>query len=643
MRNNQPPPEDPTTAPQQPSASSSHTAEEELERDDAIIGVALRWSLVVLAVAALAAGGVYWYATRPRHAEHKQIPTQQAAKRVAPKRPLPRVQFVDVTQAAGIQFVHENGAYGQKLLPETMGGGCAALDYDNDGDQDLLLVNSDFWPWHVPPDRPRPTTALYRNDGNWHFTDVSPDAGLNIACYGMGVAVGDYDNDGWVDVFISAVGRNRLFHNVEGRFVEVTEQAGVAGEEDAWSTACGFFDYDHDGDLDLLVCNYVVWSREIDTALDCRLTGRLRAYCRPDAFAGTFPYLYRNDGQGKFTDVSARAGVQVRNPITKVPLAKSLGLIPVDFDADGWIDFVVANDTVQNLAFRNRGDGTFEELGAERGIAFDANGNARGAMGIDAAYFRNDDALGVAIGNFANEPTALYVTHGRELQFTDDANVTGIGPPSQSRLKFGLFFFDFDLDGRLDVFTANGHLEDEINKLQESQHYEQPPHLFCNCGPEAESEFVLMPPGSLGQDFERPLVGRGALYADFDDDGDLDVLITAIRSPPRLLRNDQRLGHHWLRVKLIGRHCNRDAIGAWIEAHAAGTVQRRQVMPTRSYLSQVELPVTFGLGKANRVDRLIVHWPDGSRQEVVPDGVDRLLVIEQATQATALRSRSVAP
>ena len=612
--------------------------EAELERDDAIIGVALRWSLAALAAAALVVGAAYWYFTRPREALRRHIPARQAAKRVAPQRELPRVRFVDVTREAGISFIHENGAYGEKLLPETMGGGCAAFDYDNDGDQDLLLVNSDFWPWHVPAGRPRPTTALYRNDGGWRFTDVSAEAGLDITCYGMGVAVGDYDNDGWADVFISAVGPNRLFRNVQGRFVEVTAAAGVAGEEDAWSTACGFFDYDHDGDLDLLVCNYVVWSREIDVALDCRLTGKLRAYCRPDAFAGTFPYLYRNDGQGKFTDVSAKAGVQVRNPITKVPLAKSLGLIPIDFDTDGWIDFVVANDTVQNLAFRNRGDGTFEELGAERGIAFDANGNARGAMGIDAAFFRNDDALGVAIGNFANEPTALYVTHGRELQFTDDANVTGIGPPSQTRLKFGLFFFDFDLDGRLDVFTANGHLEDEINKLQESQHYEQPPHLFYNCGPDADSEFVLMPPGRLGEDFERPLVGRGALYADFDGDGDLDVLITAIRNRPRLLRNDQRLGHHWLRVKLIGRRCNRDAIGAWIELHTGGMVQRRQVMPTRSYLSQVELPVTFGLGKSERVERLIVHWPDGSRQEANVPGVDRLIVIDQATQATAMRA-----
>lgn len=616
---------------------------EELERDDAIIGVAFRWSLAGLATLALAVGGVYWYLTRTREIVRQQIATRQAAKRAAPRRELPRVRFVDVTQEAGITFVHENGAYGEKLLPETMGGGCAAFDYDNDGDQDLFLVNSDFWPWHVPPGKPRPTMALYRNDGDWRFADVTAEAGLNISCYGMGAAVGDYDNDGWVDLFISAVGANRLFRNVGGRFTDVTNEAGVAGGEEDWSTACGFFDYDHDGDLDLLVCNYVVWSREIDVALDCRLTGRLRAYCRPDAFAGTFPYLYRNDGQGKFTDVSAMAGVQVRNPITKVPLAKSLGLIPVDFDQDGWIDFVVANDTVQNLAFRNRGDGTFEELGAERGIAFDANGNARGAMGIDAAYFRNDDSLGVAIGNFANEPTALYVTHGRELQFTDDANVTGIGPPSQTRLKFGLFFFDFDLDGRLDVFTANGHLEDEINKLQESQHYEQPPHLFCNCGPEAESEFVLMPPGRLGEDFDRPLVGRGALYADFDGDGDLDVLITAIRSRPRLLRNDQRLGHHWLRVKLVGRHCNRDAIGAWVELHAGGNVQRRQVMPTRSYLSQVELPVTFGLGKANRVERLVIHWPDGSRQEVVPPGVDRLIVVEQATQATAMGERGRRP
>jgi len=603
--------------------------EELAAADDAVIGRALRGSLVALVVIAGVIAVVVYLRNRPQPQETKATPLAAPTVRDAPTVEPPTVTFTDITEAAGITFKHVNGAYGKKLLPETMGGGCAFLDYDNDGDQDILFVNSSQWPDQLPQAQPAPTMALYQNDGHGKFTDVTEAAGMNLSCYGMGVACGDYDNDGWVDVFITAVGKNHLLRNNQGKFEDVTDAAKVGGADDAWSSAAAFFDYDNDGDLDLYVANYIEWSKEIDLSQDFQLVGVGRAYGPPRAFQGTFPYLYRNQGDGTFMDVSETAGVQVRNKATKVPLAKSLGLAPYDVDGDGWMDLLVANDTVQNLLFHNRGDGTFEEVGAEAGVAFDTAGNARGAMGIDACAFRNDGSLGVVIGNFANEPTALYVSNGKSLNFFDDAISNGIGPPSRLSLKFGVFFFDYDLDGRLDVLEANGHIEDEINRVQESQHYEQAPQLFWNCGADQKSEFVLLPAEKCGADFVKPMVGRGAAYADIDGDGDLDVLLTAVGGAPRLLRNDQQLGHHWVRLRLRGANGNRDAIGARVTLKAGGVTQERQVMPTRSYLSQVELPITFGLGKADQIDSLSIRWPDGKEQTVGEVKVDQLNEIEQ--------------
>jgi hypothetical protein len=430
----------------------------------------------------------------------------------------------------------------------------------------------------------------------------------------MGAAVGDYDNDGKVDVFLSALGKNQLFHNEgAGKFRDVTDEAAVGGADDQWSTCCGWFDYDNDGDLDLFVGNYVKWSREYDEGQNFQLTGGGRAYGRPQNFEGSLPYLYRNEGGGHFREVAKEAGLHIRNPHTGVPLAKSLGVVFADLDVDGWLDILVANDTVQNFLLHNQGDGTFREIAA--------------TSGIDVARFRAGDVLGVAIGNFANEMTALYVAYGDEMQFMDEAIPTGLGPVTRTSLTFGLFYFDYDLDGRLDLLTANGHLEEDINRVQPSQHYEQPPHLFWNCGPQADTEFVPVRESQSGPDLFKPLVGRGAAYADIDGDGDLDVLVTAAGQPSRLLRNDQKLGHHWLRCKLIGTNSNRDAIGARIELELEDGVICRQVMPSRSYLSQVELPVTVGLGGNTTVRRLTVYWPRGAKQEVDVDGVDRVIEI----------------
>ena len=530
----------------------------------------------------------------------------------------PPIPFTDITTEAGIDFVHENGAFGERLLPETMGGGIAFFDYDNDGDQDLLLIDSGQWPWRegASPAHSR----LYRNRGDGTFQDQTDATALALPIYGMGVAVGDYDGDGFVDIYVTAVGGNRLLRNVGGeRFVDVTEATGVAGADDAWSTCATFFDYDRDGDLDLFVCNYVVWSPEIDRAVDFRLTGIGRAYGPPTDFAGTHSVLYRND-DGQFVDVSAMAGIQVPNPATGLAMGKALAVLPHDVDHDGWPDLVVANDTVRNFLFINQRDGRFFESGIDSGLAFDTTGAATGAMGIDAAHYDNDGKLAIAIGNFANEMSSFYVSlqrdgehsadgENRQQVFSDDAIVAGIGAASRLALTFGLVFFDADLDGRLDLLAANGHVEPAINRVQASQRYAQQPQLFWNCA-DCRRRFVVA--DAVG-DLAQPLVGRGAAYADIDGDGDLDIALTQAGAAAVLLRNDQQLGNHWLRIELQGVAGNLDGLGSRVVL-GGQTVQRRTATPSRSYLSQVEAPLTFGLGKARAAESVTVVWPDGSAE-----------------------------
>jgi hypothetical protein len=389
-------------------------------------------------------------------------------------------------------------------------------------------------------------------------------------------------------------------------------------------------DYDNDGKLDLFVCNYVKWSREIDRGVNYTLPGIGRAYGPPLNFEGSFPLLYHNEGNGTFRDVSTQSGMQVTNPVTGHPMAKSLGVAPIDLNNDGWIDFVVANDQVQNFVFSNRHNGTFVEVGAPSGVAFDPYGLARGAMGIDSARFRNDNAIGIAIGNFANEPNALYVAQSDSLLFADEAISAGLGSASRSLLKFGLFFFDYDLDGRLDVLTCNGHLDEDISKVQRGQTYRQPAQLFWNTSSTKGPVFVPVPAAKAGDDLFKPIVGRGSAYADIDGDGDLDVVLTQINGPPLLLRNDEQLGHHWVRLKLVGTKANRDAIGTWVKVHVEGRVLSQQVMPTKGYLSQSELVLTFGLGKATGVDGLEILWPGGETQKVSSVKVDAVNVIRQS-------------
>ncbi len=590
----------------------------------------LGWSLAAGLVIVLVVAALFWLDRHGLFAAKRSRPTSSPSD-PALQRALPEAPFTDVTTAYGIRFVHNNGASGEKLLPETTGGGCAFLDYDNDGAPDILFVNSCNWPWHESKDQPPSTLALYHNDGTGHFQNVTAGSGLDVSLYGMGVAVGDFDNDGLVDVFVTAVGPNHLFRNLgNGKFADVTTQAGVGGAPNQWSTSCAWIDYDNDGKLDLFVCNYVQWSREIDRDVNYQLPGIGRAYGPPMNFLGTFPYLYHNDGNGRFTDVSKTSGIQITKPGTGQPMAKALGVAPVDFDGDGWIDLIVANDTVQNFAFQNQHNGTFKEVGAIKGLAYSTYGGVRGAMGIDSSRFQDDDNLAVAIGNFANEMTALYVNQTDPFVFTDEAIKQGIGTASRDMLTFGVFFFDYDLDGYLDLLTANGHIEPEINKVSPHQQYRQPAQLFWNArGTGRANTFIPVPTSKCGSDLYKPIAGRGSAYADIDGDGDPDILLTQIGGPPLLLRNDQKLNHHWLRLKLVGTKTNRDAIGAWVKVRLGNRTLSRQVMPTRGFLSQSELPVTIGLGNATEVDSVSVVWPGGAVQQVNNVKVDGLTMVEQ--------------
>ena len=525
-----------------------------------------------------------------------------------------RVRFVDVTDEAGIRFRHTSGARGKKLLPETMGSGCAFLDFDRDGDQDLLLVNSAPWPGE-DPGGPPPTQCLYRNDGKGKFEDVTAPAGLAVTFYGMGAAIGDYDADGWDDILFTTVGGERLFRNEGGKaFRETTAAAGIVHEgPHTWSTGAAFLDYDRDGNLDLFICRYVEWSPEIDLAQEFQITGIGRAYGPPQNFAGSFCKLLRNTG-GKFEDVSEKAGIQVKNSLTGKPMAKALGVSAQDLDDDGWVDLAVANDTVQNFLFQNQRDGTFVEVGIEHGFAFDAAGGTRGAMGIDVASLDGKGTKAIVVGNFANEITALYKSDKPLLlPFSDDAIAEGIGNPSRKYMKFGVFFFDFDLDGRLDIFEANGHLESEIETVQTEQTHAQPAQLFWSCGPGAARGYLSLGSEHVGPDLFQPMVGRGCAYADIDADGDLDVVLTANGGRSRLFRNDGGSESSWIRVRLEGAGGNRNAFGARVEVHAGGTARTAQLSSGRSYLSQSEQVLTFGLGNYVEVEKVRIWWPGDSQ------------------------------
>jgi hypothetical protein len=531
-----------------------------------------------------------------------------------------KVQFTDVTAQAGIKFVHNAGKSGKKYLPETLGSGAAFFDADGDGWIDILFVNGKDW---IPHGR-HTTAALYRNNHDGTFTDITSGSGLDVEMYGIGLAVADYDNDGRDDVYITALGGDHLFHNQgNGKFKDVTAASGIKNA--SFGTSAAWLDYDRDGKLDLFVANYVQWTEKGD--LWCSLDGSVKSYCTPESYKGTSSRLFHNLGGGRFEDVTNKAGLGD-------PTSKSLGVTIIDFDSDGWPDIFVTNDTQPNKLYHNNRNGTFGEQGMSAGVAYGEDGVARGAMGVDWADYDRTGHPDLLIGNFSNQMLGLYHNEGNGL-FVDEASMSSVGRDSLLSLTFGAFFFDYDLDGYPDILTANGHIEEEIGRVQPKIKYQEPPLLFRNLGAKKFEDVS----NRVGPDFTKPLVARGAVYGDFDHDGDLDVVLTANNGPAHLYRNDGGNKNKWISIRTVGTKSNRDGIGASVTIVSASGKQWNVVRSGSSYASQSDLALVFGLGQDAVVGSVEVAWPSGTKQKFSNVAANQFITIDETRGIIPSRGR----
>jgi len=520
------------------------------------------------------------------------------------------VTFTDVTAQAGIHFTHNSGRSGNKYLPETLGSGCAIIDADGDGWPDILLINSKDW---TPRGR-KSLPALYRNNRNGTFTDITANSGLDVEMYGIGVTIGDYDNDGRDDIYITALEGDRLFHNEGGgKFKDVTKAAGI--QNTSFGTSAAWLDYDRDGKLDLFVANYIQWTPKTD--LWCSLDGATKSYCTPESYKGQRSRLFHNLGGGRFEEVGEKAGIAD-------PSAKALGVTVLDYNNDGWPDIFESNDTQPNKLYRNNHNGTFTDVATTAGVAYGEDGVARGAMGTDSGDYDRSGRAHLLVGNFSNQMLGLYHNEGNGL-FVDEAPASSVGRASLLSLTFGLFFFDYDLDGYPDIFAANGHIEDQIGRVQPKVSYRQAPLLFRNLG---NGQFANVT-GELGASVSRPIVARGAAYVDYDRDGDLDLLITTNNGPAYLYRNDGGNRNRWLSIRLTGTKSNRDGIGAVVRLESSSGKQWQTVHSGSSYASQSDLALTFGLGK-DTTATLEIDWPSGTKQQIARLQSNQFVTIDES-------------
>lgn len=553
----------------------------------------------------------------------------------APSGGPPDPVFTDVTAQAGLSgFKHETGGYGQSLMPEIVGGGGGFIDYDGDTWPDILLVAGGKWAHRVENDVD--VVRLYKNQGDGTFQDVTGEAGLEgTRAYGFGVTVADYDNDGDDDFFLTTLHENMLFQNQGGRFENVAPGAGLA-DASVWSTSAAFFDADRDGWLDLFVGNYVDWSPETD--LEC-LHNNQKVFCTPQEYTGRASRFYQSNGDGTFRDRTAEAGFWTNVDTTR---DKTLGIAVFDYNRDGWPDVTTGNDTENDMLFRNRGDGTFEEIGLQSGVAVSSHGAPRAGMGIDTGVVDSTGRVSIFVGNFSEETVSVFRYTGND-QFEDRAAISRIAFPSNLTLTFGLVLVDIDLDADLDLLTANGHVLTHIREISEAVTFRQPPQLYLNRGDGVFDEFAA--PGSP---LQTPMVARGVAHADIDKDGDADILFVENGGPAHLLRNDTDAGN-WLRVHLVGTKSNRDAIGTHVVAEVygvttpgvtpsgvtpsgvtpSGVTQHRTVRTGSSFISQSEKTLTFGLGSHEAVDRLRVTWPSGDSSTFTDVAAGQEILIEE--------------
>jgi hypothetical protein len=533
------------------------------------------------------------------------------------------VTFRDITQKAGIHFIHNNAAFGKKYLPETMGPGVAFIDYDNDGWQDIFAVNGTDWPGR--PSK-HSTSKLYHNNHDGTFTDVTHKAGLDVELFGMGVAVADYDNDGFDDLFITTMGQSHLFHNNgNGTFTDVTQKAGLMGPKE-FSTSAAWIDFDKDGKVDLVVANYVQWSLEGD--LYCTLDGKSKSYCTPESYKGTAVRLWHNRGDETFEDVTKKAGLGE-------PTSKTLGIAILDYDGDGWPDLLFSNDTQPNKLYRNNGNGTFTEKAVVAGIAFSEDGVARAGMGVDAADYDHTGVASILITNFANQMLSLYHNEGKGL-FVDEAPRSEIGRASLLTLGFGCFFFDYDLDGWPDILIANGHIDAEVQRVQPNVKYAMPPHLFRNVG---KGNFVEVTK-QMGAAFASARVGRGAAYGDINNDGRLDLILSTNGGPVYVFKNEVMAGaaaNKSLRIKLVGTKSNRDGIGSVVKITTGGEAQSQMMRSGSSYLSASELVLTYGLGQKEQAETIEIRWPSGQVEKLSNVNAGQTITVTEGKGVTGSR------